>query len=166
MFIYFPLIQLCGKGFWYVLSNAYTHKTYMFKKHYFLNGLICNGRKIYAFAELIVFQQGAIEHTYKLMACLFTSISQWGVMVQQQKYSKTSVIWEATSVYAQSADVRKTPQMCPKAAVQQRQCHAGDSEYWKYSTHPLALVMMWKFGKKCWSTRLLSYLSNSSFLFS
>lgn len=114
MFIYFPFIQLCGKGFWYVLSNAYTHKCYMFKKHYFLNGLICKGRKICAFAEPIVFQQGAIEHTYKLMACLFTSISQWGVMEQQQKYSKTSEIWGATSGSTQSAGVRKTPQMCPR----------------------------------------------------
>lgn len=59
----------------------------------FLNGLISSSRKIYAFAEPVVFQQGAIEHTYKLIACLFTSVSKWGENnAAATKIAKTSEI--------------------------------------------------------------------------
>ena len=53
----------------------YTHIDIYVQKALFLNDLISSDRKIYAFAEPIVFQQGAIEHAYNLIACLFTSVS-------------------------------------------------------------------------------------------
>lgn len=62
---------------------------------------------MYAFAEPIMVQQGAIEHAYKLIACLFTSVfksgcgavGRWrGDRAAAPKTAKASYVWGAASM--------------------------------------------------------------------
>ena len=70
---------------------------------------------MYAFAEPITVQQGAIEHAYKLIACLFTSVFKSGcggvgggvrIEQQHQKQQKPHTFGEQLPC-APSVGVRK-----------------------------------------------------------
>lgn len=68
------LSDFVGNGF-DVFCQKHTHIIHVCARGIILKWLNQQPQK-YAFAEPIVFQQGAIEYTYKLVACLFTSVSK------------------------------------------------------------------------------------------
>lgn len=130
---------------------------------------------MYAFAEPIMVQQGAIEHAYKLIACLFTSVfksgcgavGRWRVdRAAAPKTAKASYVWGAASMCPVSRCEESTGRCVTKQlknifnAVEATLMLTAE---WEYSTqHILALVIIWEFRNKCWSSPWLSFLISTS----